>query len=523
MYKCKKCGREYEGNFCPDCGEKRTGNFCPNCGSELEEGRNFCPNCGYKLEKTSPLNIIKARRLSAFLSVLPIVITFLCAYIGFMALSYNMIDGIDITFFEEWRYKDYSGIDGLGTAAGAIFALSAAEVIIAALSILFRYVRSLSTGSVRIFGRKCGAGLLVQFSAAAFLAAQFIAYACGIASINGADEGMGLLKPTSWLKIGLGFTVVSFAVVSACVIINEFVVLRRYPEARKDFAYRADLKQFASSVPAPETKERPELYAIAVKHYSLKNAALCCIFMIAAALVVIAARFVARNGAAFETGVIISAVLTAIGAAAFVLSVFISRGQASKRIKTTDNVNKMLKKGGLYKAVCILTSVFTFFAFCLSLMTGTGAGKVAGVINIICCVCGAVLSVLMFLNHSTLFSLLYGVGKGLKGKAGITNMSCNEEEFAKQITAYDEYREYVRLMAIYNYKAHLYAKAKKKNADFDGKESEIASITPNKARVWLYKYGAYIAICVAAVLIICAISVIAALGGTAPTPEKPLF
>lgn len=44
MSKCKNCGTEYEGNFCPNCGQKNGPVKCKNCGAEFEG--NFCPNCG---------------------------------------------------------------------------------------------------------------------------------------------------------------------------------------------------------------------------------------------------------------------------------------------------------------------------------------------------------------------------------------------------------------------------------------------------------------------------------------------
>ena len=43
--KCRKCGTEYQGNFCPNCGTKK-GLVCAKCGTEYEG--NFCPNCGTK-------------------------------------------------------------------------------------------------------------------------------------------------------------------------------------------------------------------------------------------------------------------------------------------------------------------------------------------------------------------------------------------------------------------------------------------------------------------------------------------
>ncbi len=50
MNKCTKCGKEFEGQFCPECGtaaEEKA--ICANCGAELTPGAEFCPSCGSKI------------------------------------------------------------------------------------------------------------------------------------------------------------------------------------------------------------------------------------------------------------------------------------------------------------------------------------------------------------------------------------------------------------------------------------------------------------------------------------------
>lgn len=56
--KCKNCGNEYEGNFCPACGtpaEKSTlvPRTCAKCGNQYEG--NFCPACGTPAASTGPV------------------------------------------------------------------------------------------------------------------------------------------------------------------------------------------------------------------------------------------------------------------------------------------------------------------------------------------------------------------------------------------------------------------------------------------------------------------------------------
>ena len=62
---CKKCGREFDGSFCPYCGERAVQEMtvCPVCGREKADGVNFCANCGYSFVKSE--NAVKISEESA--------------------------------------------------------------------------------------------------------------------------------------------------------------------------------------------------------------------------------------------------------------------------------------------------------------------------------------------------------------------------------------------------------------------------------------------------------------------------
>ncbi len=47
MY-CVKCGKEYEGQFCPHCGQAAPAKrYCPGCGAEITDPNiTECPGCG---------------------------------------------------------------------------------------------------------------------------------------------------------------------------------------------------------------------------------------------------------------------------------------------------------------------------------------------------------------------------------------------------------------------------------------------------------------------------------------------
>lgn len=51
MRTCKRCGTEFEGNFCHECGQKWTdSDICPQCGSELNGNVKFCSECGRRID-----------------------------------------------------------------------------------------------------------------------------------------------------------------------------------------------------------------------------------------------------------------------------------------------------------------------------------------------------------------------------------------------------------------------------------------------------------------------------------------
>lgn len=86
--KCRKCGTEYEGNFCPNCGAKRA-LVCTKCGTEYEG--DFCPNCGAKTIKQGKL--LGFRTNKVWKKVLSIIYMVL---IGFYILgSFTSIDSIN--------------------------------------------------------------------------------------------------------------------------------------------------------------------------------------------------------------------------------------------------------------------------------------------------------------------------------------------------------------------------------------------------------------------------------------------
>lgn len=70
---CKKCGAQYEGNFCPQCGTpaEEKMRVCPVCGKERGEDERFCKGCGYDFGRETPAESAEAETSAAAAAVQP--------------------------------------------------------------------------------------------------------------------------------------------------------------------------------------------------------------------------------------------------------------------------------------------------------------------------------------------------------------------------------------------------------------------------------------------------------------------
>mgnify|MGYP006070962085 CR=1 FL=1 len=70
---CKKCGAQYEGNFCPQCGTpaEEKMRVCPVCGKERGEDERFCKGCGYDFGRETPAESAEAETPAAAAAVQP--------------------------------------------------------------------------------------------------------------------------------------------------------------------------------------------------------------------------------------------------------------------------------------------------------------------------------------------------------------------------------------------------------------------------------------------------------------------
>ena len=70
---CKKCGAQYEGNFCPQCGTPAEEQMraCPVCGKERGEDERFCKGCGYDFGRETPAKPAEAETSAVAAAVQP--------------------------------------------------------------------------------------------------------------------------------------------------------------------------------------------------------------------------------------------------------------------------------------------------------------------------------------------------------------------------------------------------------------------------------------------------------------------
>ena len=63
---CKKCGKEFDGLFCPDCGTQAVEEVtrCPKCGQERMGNSKFCASCGFNFENQIQLENVENRNPS---------------------------------------------------------------------------------------------------------------------------------------------------------------------------------------------------------------------------------------------------------------------------------------------------------------------------------------------------------------------------------------------------------------------------------------------------------------------------
>ena len=188
MNKCKKCGREFEGKFCPECGEPwraEVERVCPHCKAVIKGKANFCSECGYSLvkqNKTFGVYLIK--------KCLPEVLFVLMSILAFAFLAAPVTKVSDMGLFlgaadmgSAYNVVSMEGVDGLRGCAIA-FMVFAALGVVYSLYLLFVNIPDLKDGFV----------VKPTYTAFAFYLVYIVIGSVMIADTAALDGGMGVLS-----------------------------------------------------------------------------------------------------------------------------------------------------------------------------------------------------------------------------------------------------------------------------------------------------------------------------------------
>lgn len=513
MYKCTKCGREYEGNFCPDCGEPRArNNFCPNCGAKLEGDCNVCPNCGHNLaaqnesveDKRKKQNNL-ARNLSA-LPIIFIVFTIISLPAFFSA---NVVKHFNGTLFDNFKEKGFSGLTALNGVAAGIFGLTLALAVIGVALIIVSVKRPLRAATFKTGGIPWRADDILKLVAAVLLLVMLSFSAHGIAEINKADGGIGLFKPDIILIYYLILSLIGFVCITACVFVNQFAIVRKNPSAGENETYLAARAEYAAAIAAPEVKQKPEIYCHAVKLYVYKCAATGFLVVLAGVIVCLVGNILSATVMKDNPYILpcIAAVTVAAGIALTFYGAYRGNKKARARIKDIAAVEKTLKSASAFAAVILLITLSVIFYGLSVFRAENGPFIICAVSEIVGAAVGLIVAVLIFIHIRPLLNALYENTASVdqsnpKNRREIKKLKITQEQFEEQAAMYDEYTVYMRQMLEYNYRAYVYASAKEKN-----KEADISAVSCepiSKTGLLIFRYGGFMFALCAAALALCA-------------------
>lgn len=112
MHKCLKCGKEFEGNFCPECGTKWVDpELCPKCGTRHEPDAKFCPECGAKLNGNVKVKEIavtsseeKKGKIKSYIALGGVICILLAALMGLVFIFCTGVMGVAVS--DGYKVKD---------------------------------------------------------------------------------------------------------------------------------------------------------------------------------------------------------------------------------------------------------------------------------------------------------------------------------------------------------------------------------------------------------------------------------
>lgn len=257
MYKCTKCGAEFDGDICPVCGEKRAeGRICPQCKAIAEEGARFCPQCGYDLRGEKTVENVPApiaaesnadgfvKKLYSAMRVLPSVIiaAFTLLFLVFCLGGVGKISAMGIEQSLGSVYKAASnGSGSLKTTLAFLIVFDIATLVFAAVDLCFSFIRSLKPKALDM-GKRGFLSFTDIFSAVAVLALIVILITASVACLQ-LNASVGLppeakelgitVAPSAGLILVMVFSVI-FALLAAACPIGRYLIGKFFPAYREE-------------------------------------------------------------------------------------------------------------------------------------------------------------------------------------------------------------------------------------------------------------------------------------------------
>ena len=246
---CKKCGREFEGTFCPNCGERAEDeqNICPVCGAPHEAGDTFCPKCGYSFRsgaaaKSAPAqpaerSAVKAYRILGiangwlFALYAALTLIFLATPVSAAALSGGSRN------FGSVYARGGIGSDLRG-ACGAAIVFAAIGAAVAAVIAAYQLSAS---------GKKGFSTLYTPFTlfACVFYIAQLIISCVMIGIVGGIGGGSDLVKAGVYPVLMLVFSILWLVAAIGVLVLRAALGKREssVAEAAEEAARAAELRK----------------------------------------------------------------------------------------------------------------------------------------------------------------------------------------------------------------------------------------------------------------------------------------
>lgn len=265
MNKCRTCGTEFDGNFCPNCGRKWQETLvCANCGAKIAPDVNFCPTCGTPVSLQSPaptasptMNAAQPSEGMALKTVLQkaarfmpdlLLLLFSLAAFLFYCAPVAVMPGGEL-LGEKIPSESYGNLYQLiKPLDGNIFVPFLILPIVTAVSALFAAI-------CLILSKKHYVFVVIRYLFWLF----FIIFASVvIAKVNQTDEGMGLIKAGSCFILILVFSIV-FAFIS--IILDPF---RRKTSQQVSVSLTIVNADFSGKIAARAYADRTDLYSVKI-------------------------------------------------------------------------------------------------------------------------------------------------------------------------------------------------------------------------------------------------------------------